>query len=46
MALYFKTLTNSGDLLKKSLHQGLPIISGEKYIVNKWIHLNEFKNTI
>ncbi len=43
MALYFKTLTSEGDLLKKSLHQGLPIIRGEKYIINKWIHLNEFK---
>jgi prolyl 4-hydroxylase len=43
-AIYFKTLMPNGDLLKNSLHQGLPIIKGEKYIVNKWIHLNEFKN--
>lgn len=41
-AIYFKTLLSDGVLLKKSLHQGMPIIQGEKYIVNKWIHLNDF----
>jgi len=41
-AIYFKTLLPNGVLLKKSLHQGMPIIRGEKYIVNKWIHLNKF----
>lgn len=41
-AIYFKTLLPDGVLLKKSLHQGMPIIRGEKYIVNKWIHLNDF----
>jgi prolyl 4-hydroxylase len=43
-AIYFKTLLPNGVLLNKSLHQGMPIIRGEKYIVNKWIHLNEFIN--
>lgn len=42
MAIYFKTLLSNGELLKKSLHQGMPIIKGEKYIINKWIHLNQF----
>ena len=41
-AVYFKTLLPNNILLEKSLHQGMPIIRGEKYIVNKWIHLNEF----
>jgi prolyl 4-hydroxylase len=43
-AVYFKTLLNNGELLLNSLHQGMPIIRGEKYIINKWIHLNEFEN--
>ena len=43
-ALYFKTLLSDGVLLKKSLHQGMPIIRGEKYIVNKLIHLNKFNS--
>jgi prolyl 4-hydroxylase len=41
-AIYFKTLLPNNILLEKSLHQGMPIIRGEKYIVNKWIHLNKF----
>ena len=44
MGLYFKTLDESGNLLDKSYHQGLPIIRGEKYIINKWVHLNKFKS--
>lgn len=43
-AMYFKTLMPNGVLLEKSLHQGMPIICGEKYIVNKWIHLNKFNS--
>ena len=41
-AVYFKTLLPNSILLNKSLHQGMPIIRGEKYIINKWIHLNKF----
>ena len=44
MGIYFKTLLPNSVLLKKSLHQGMPIIRGEKYIVNKWIHLNKFNS--
>lgn len=43
-AIYFKTLLPNSILLHNSLHQGMPIIRGEKYIVNKWIHLNKFYN--
>jgi len=41
-AVYFKSLNDNGELLVNSLHQGLPILKGEKFIVNKWIHLNKF----
>jgi prolyl 4-hydroxylase len=44
MGIYFKTLLPNNNLLINSLHQGMPIIRGEKYIVNKWIHLNKFVN--
>jgi len=43
-AIYFKTLLSNNVLLKKSLHQGMPIIQSEKYIVNKWTHLDKFNN--
>jgi prolyl 4-hydroxylase len=38
-AVLFYSVNNNGVLLQKSLHGGLPVQSGEKWIANKWIHL-------
>jgi len=42
MAVLFKSLSENNDLLTNSLHTGTPITKGNKYICNKWIHLNKF----
>ena len=36
-AIMFWTLNSRGELLEDSLHAGKPIISGVKWIANKWI---------
>jgi prolyl 4-hydroxylase len=41
-AVFFKSLDEKQVLLNNSLHQGMEIKKGKKYICNKWIHLNKF----
>jgi prolyl 4-hydroxylase len=41
-AVFFKSLNKNNKLLKNSLHQGMPVIKGNKLICNKWIHLNTY----
>jgi len=38
----FKSLLSNGQLLTKSLHQGMPVKKGNKIICNKWIHIDKF----
>jgi len=38
-AVLFYSVNDNGVLLQKSLHGGLPVQGGEKWIANKWIHL-------
>ncbi len=37
-AVYFAHVDNSGAPDRKSLHAGLPILRGEKYVLSQWIH--------
>ena len=37
-ALYFAHVDQAGERDKKSLHAGLPIRRGEKYVLSQWIH--------
>jgi len=39
-ALLFPSLDREGALFRPSLHWGRPVISGEKWIANKWIRLS------
>lgn len=41
-AVIFWTTDNNSNILPKSLHAGVPVKSGTKYICNKWIHINKF----
>ena len=36
--LFYNT-DNQGNILKESMHAGLPVKNGNKWIANKWIHL-------
>lgn len=35
----FRTLDDNNLIIPESLHQGKPILKGEKWICNKWIHI-------
>lgn len=37
-AIYFAHVDAAGAPEKKSLHAGLPILRGEKYVLSQWIH--------
>ena len=37
--LFYNT-DNQGNILKESIHAGLPVKNGYKWIANKWIHLH------
>lgn len=43
-ALYFSYTNSLGQLDKKSLHGGAPVIKGEKWIATKWIRKNSRLN--
>jgi prolyl 4-hydroxylase len=43
MGVIFKSLSENNELLSNSLHTGKPIIKGNKYICNKWIHIDKLK---
>mmetsp|Transcript_35089 Transcript_35089/g.99514 ORF Transcript_35089/g.99514 Transcript_35089/m.99514 type:complete len:348 (-) Transcript_35089:159-1202(-) len=38
-ALLFFSLQTTGELERKSIHAGCPVISGEKWSATKWIHV-------
>lgn len=38
-AVIFRNVNNNGNIIKQSLHGGDPVKSGEKWIINKWIHI-------
>lgn len=42
-AVYFEYCNSKGQVDKKSLHAGCPVIEGEKWILTKWVRQNEFK---
>ncbi|XP_017058516.1 prolyl 4-hydroxylase subunit alpha-2-like [Drosophila ficusphila] len=37
-AVFWHNLHNSGDMNKKTLHSGCPVIVGSKYVLTKWIN--------
>lgn len=39
-AVLFRNLEADGSVCKESVHAGLPVIEGEKYALNLWIHRN------
>ena len=38
-AVIFKNIDENENIIKQSLHGGEPVRSGQKWIINKWIHL-------
>jgi prolyl 4-hydroxylase len=40
-AVFFYTTDTNGNLLTESLHAGNPVISGNKWICNKWTRINK-----
>jgi len=40
-AVLFRNVCDSGRILRESNHGGNPVHSGEKWIINKWIHAYE-----
>lgn len=36
-ALYFENVTHQGDVDENTLHAGMPVIAGEKWIATKWL---------
>lgn len=41
--LLFDTLDNYGMIPKGALHSGTPVLSGEKWIANLWVHTYPYK---
>jgi prolyl 4-hydroxylase len=39
-AVLFYSVGNDGRIIKQSLHAGKPVISGTKWIANKWVRIN------
>ena len=39
-AVIFKNVDINGNIINQSLHGGEPVRSGQKWIINKWVHLN------
>jgi prolyl 4-hydroxylase len=40
--LYFENIDNNGKILKTSLHAGLPVTEGIKYIIPLWFRENSY----
>ena len=40
--LLFDTLDNYGMIAKGALHAGTPVVSGEKWIANLWVHTHPY----
>lgn len=38
-AVLFKNVNDNGNIINQSFHGGEPVKSGEKWIINKWIHI-------
>jgi prolyl 4-hydroxylase len=38
-AVIFQNVDKNGVIIKQALHGGQPVIDGEKWIANKWVHL-------
>mgnify|MGYP005821804919 FL=1 len=43
MCVTFTNMFSDDEFNGESLHAGLPVISGEKYIATKWVRASEFK---
>lgn len=41
--LFFGTSRTGQSLLEESLHSGMPVLKGTKWICNKWFHLKSYK---
>lgn len=42
--ILFRTLDDNDEIIEESLHGGKPVIKGEKWICNKWIHNRNINN--
>lgn len=40
-ALYFENVTQQGEVDERTLHAGMPVIAGEKWIATKWLRERE-----
>ena len=38
-AVLFRNVNDNGNIINQSFHGGEPVKSGEKWIINKWIHI-------
>lgn len=42
-AVVFKNVDDNGNIIQRSKHGGNPVLKGEKWICNKWIHFKDFE---
>jgi prolyl 4-hydroxylase len=40
-ALYFENINQQGEVDERTLHAGMPVIAGEKWIATKWLREND-----
>lgn len=41
-AILFRTLNDNKEIIEEALHTGKPVIKGEKWVCNKWIHFQPY----
>jgi prolyl 4-hydroxylase len=41
-AILFRSINENQEIINESLHTGKPVIKGEKWICNKWIHFQPY----
>lgn len=41
-AILFRTINDNKEIIEEALHTGKPVIKGEKWICNKWIHFQPY----